>query len=115
MRLSDNVKRFLSFEESILKAYNMLLASILKAFSVTGFLVEFARDEASSELNGLFNSDALHGILDEKDNQIVTMVFPFISVFKDKITEYTENEETTKVNCLHSELLVKTFVRCLGN
>lgn len=53
--------------EGILQVFNLLLALVEKALSVTELRVEFLRDVMSLQLGGLFYSDDLLGILDGKD------------------------------------------------
>lgn len=66
----------------------------------------------SLQLNVVFSSGGMNGMLEDEDYQSVDMVVPFILVFADKATKYVKNKELTKVNSLYSELAVGTHGRC---
>lgn len=67
------------------------------------------------QLNGLFNIDFVHGILESKDFQSINIVFSFNCVFVNKATGYAKGGEQMKVNNLYSELLVKIYAsHCRG-
>lgn len=96
----------------MLCAGSSLLARIEEEFPVTAFRVDFSKGEQSSQLNGLFKIDGVHGMLKAKDCHCINMMLPFIRAYLDRATRYIEDEELTKKNTMYSELLLKFYSRC---
>lgn len=74
-------KSLVSFKGSILRAFSLFFLSIEKELPVTGWHVGLSRGEVSGQLNGLFHSDDVPGLIEGKYFQMVDMVFPFFVRF----------------------------------
>lgn len=66
-------KASVSLKGVMVQECNVLLASIEKLFPVAGLRVRFSRGQMSLQLNGLFNNDSVHGMLERKDYQSFDM------------------------------------------
>lgn len=103
-------KVFVSLKGSMLRACNAILAST-EEIHETGLQVDIWKSELSSQLNGLFNSDGVHNMLEWKYCHCTNELFPFICAFAEKATGYMEEGEPRKMSRLYSELVVEMYWR----
>lgn len=86
-------RTIVSLKGGMLCAFILLSVSIQKGIPLTGLRVDFSNAELSSQLNGLFNSDGVYGMVEGRDWQSIEMVFPFICTYMDKAIVCTEDAE----------------------
>jgi len=86
IRLNGGRSRtFKSCRTSILKGVNDMLKEIQTNSYVSNLYVDFSSKQSSSTLNGLFSSDGLIGMLEATNMRTVDYVFPFVSMFIDRV------------------------------
>lgn len=62
-------------------------------------------------LSGIFSSDGANGILEEKGNRCIDMVYPYSCEYVDKAIGYIAEAELTKVDTMCSEILLEVYSR----
>lgn len=87
---------FVSLNCVMLCVCDSLFASISKKVFVTLFRAGMSKGEPSSQLNGLFTRDGVHGTFDGKDYQYINMVFPSICAYMDKAIRYFEDTDESE-------------------
>lgn len=90
---------------------NLLQRDVYSNFKITPghkfiwLRIDFSENDASSQLNGFFRINGLHGMLEGKYYQGVDMVFSFIERYVDRVTEYEHEPQLTEITTLCSELI----------
>lgn len=68
-----------------------------------------SKGHVSLQLNELFISECVLGMLEAKDYQWFNVMTPCICLHVDKVTGYNEDAKLTKVSTTYFELLFKLF------
>lgn len=78
-----------------------------------GLRVEFFGDEVSFQLDGLFNSQGVHGTLAGKDD-FIDIMCKFICVFVGMASRDTKDGALKNVNSSYYELFAEVYGRLWG-
>lgn len=90
----------MSLKEGLQCACNSLFASVEMVFPVTGFCVDILKAEPSSQLIGLFTTDGVHSILEEKGRQCIHVFVPSTCAYVDKATGFIEDAKLKRANTI---------------
>lgn len=70
-----------SLRDAFLKTFNSILEAVKFMYPTWTLNIDSSNEEASQQLNGLFMSYELQGIIEEKDDWSLNKVLSFVAAF----------------------------------
>lgn len=92
--------------KTVLRGSNACSTAIEKDGGGTGIIVDFYRGDRLSELNVLYTTDVLKGVLQVKDYKKVHMVIYFVTGYMDRTTGLVEQTPMTRFQTMNPRRLV---------
>ena len=102
--VNNKRRTYYSLRTPILRGLNTLLRFFQANSTLPGIRVDFSKNECTSQLNGIYTSTGLRGMLEGKDYKNLDSLFPFLYGYVDRWLGNAEDCHLTKLHTEYTDL-----------
>jgi len=113
--LYEFIGTFRSKRLSTLRACNSVLRQMERDSQISGLHVDFSTKESSTQLNGIFLSTGLRGMLEGKDYRNLDYVFPFVSAYVDRFRGMHDDPSLTQESLAYIQIYCSRSSKLFNN
>jgi hypothetical protein len=106
---------FSSLRTAVLRGCNTILSVFQDEYITSATRVDFSKKEASSQLNGIYTSAGVRGMLEGKDHKNLDAFFPFVFSYVDVWLGYENKAPLTMVYTMYVDIVNKLTTDNFGN
>ena len=105
---------FSSVRASVLRGCNTVLSVFQNEYMMPGTRVDFSKKEGSSQLNGIYMTRGLRGMLEGKDYRALDVMFPFVFGYVDCWLGTSAEASLTKIHVSYTDLVNRLMTDNFG-
>ena len=103
--INNRMRKMSSLRSSILRGCNTILRFFQSHSFMPGTRIDFSKKDCSSQLNGIYTSTGLRGMLEGKDYKALDTVFPFVFAYVDIWLQQETEASLTSVHVNYTDLV----------
>ena len=109
-------RQFSQLRTAVLRGCNTVLAVFQRDFVPSAHRIDFSNHEASAQLNGLYTSTVIQGMLEGKYYKLLDSFFPFVYAYVDYWLGFSETAPLSSLHTLYTDIILsirtENFNRC---
>ena len=99
-QVNGRSRTYMSIRKQVLRGCNTVLRFFEQHYVMPGVRLDFSKKECSSQLNGIYTSTGLRGMLEGKDYRNLDYFFPFVYAYVDG---WLGNHDTAPLTSIHTK------------